>query len=794
MGPNDTQSGIAETDSDISETSNDHEARVSDGSSVASELFKVTLSSIGDAVISTDADGRVTFMNPIAENLTGWTLSEAAGKSLTEIFHIVNETTREPVENPALRALKTGTIVGLANHTVLIARDGTEHAIDDSAAPIKREGNDHLFGAVLIFRDITERRASEEAAAKYTAIVESSDDAIVSKNLDGVVTSWNQGAENIFGYTAEEMIGSPIYRIIPEELHAEEDEVLARLRRGEKISHFETTRRTKNGRDLSISLSVSPVRDSQGDIIGAAKVARDFTEQRKAEASLRDTTERLRLALEAGNMGSWEWNSRSNSVIWSSSLETIYGLAPGNFPGTLEAALSYIDPSDRQMVQSALKESIDDGSDLLIEYRIKRDDGSRRWIEARGRKIEQSDGDDVRLVGVCADITDRRNTEDSLRLIAAELSEADRRKNEFLAMLAHELRNPLAPIRNALQIMKLSGEGGVRLHSAANMMERQVGQLVRLVDDLLDVSRISRGKIELRLDRVDLAGILEQSIEAARPSCETGDVALNLYMPDEPVYLRGDAARLTQLIGNLLNNGCKFTERGGRIDVTVERDRGLAVISVKDTGIGIAPEQIDSIFDMFVQADTSLERTASGLGIGLTLVKNLTEMHGGSVEARSEGIGRGSEFIVRLPLMSAESPARTESKKSRKKEVRDSKILVVDDNIDSADSLSMLLQISGYEVQKAHDGRQAVEMAGSFRPDVVLLDIGLPLLNGYEAAQTIRKQAWGEKMVLFALTGWGQQEDRERSKQAGFDVHLVKPIDHDELMHKLEEFTSNKSD
>ena len=336
------------------------------------------------------------------------------------------------------------------------------------------------------------------------------------------------------------------------------------------------------------------------------------------------------------------------------------------------------------------------------------------------------------------DITERKRAEEALK-------EADRRKNEFLAMLAHELRNPLAPIRNALQILRLTEGNGEAVQSASAMMERQIGQMVRLVDDLLDVSRISRGKIELRKGRIELASAVNHAVEATRPLCESMDHELTVTLPPQPMYLNADPTRLAQVVGNLLNNACKFTDKGGRIWLTVEREGEQAVIRVRDTGIGIAADQLPRIFEMFTQVDTSLERSQSGLGIGLTLVKNLVEMHGGTVEVHSAGLGQGSEFVVRLPvLVETPKPPPPEPTVSEPTPTTARRILVVDDNRDSAESLAMLLKLTGNETHTAYDGLEAVEAAATFKPDVVLLDIGLPKLNGYEAARKIREQPWGK--------------------------------------------------
>ncbi|MDZ4343496.1 MAG: ATP-binding protein [Candidatus Binatia bacterium] len=395
-------------------------------------------------------------------------------------------------------------------------------------------------------------------------------------------------------------------------------------------------------------------------------------------------------------------------------------------------------------------------------------------------------------VGVLVtDLTTQRHHE-KLNAALEALKESDRRKNEFLAMLAHELRNPLAPIRNALHIMRLTGANGEAVSSETEMMERQIGQMVRLVDDLLDVSRISRGKIELRKDRVELASVVHHAVEACRPAMESATHDLNITLPAQPVYLNADPARLAQVVGNLLNNACKFTDEGGRIWLTVERKGKQAVIRVRDNGIGIAADQLPRIFEMFMQVDTSLERSVSGLGIGLTLAKNLVEMHDGTLEVHSAGAGQGSEFVVRLPIMVETRKPPPEPTVSEPTTTTARRILVVDDNRVSADSLARLLQLTGNETHTAYDGLKAVEAAATLRPDVVLLDIGLPKLNGYEAARKIREEPWGKKMVLVALTGWGQDEDRQKSREAGFNGHMVKPIDHAELMKLLASLSSEQ--
>jgi signal transduction histidine kinase len=372
------------------------------------------------------------------------------------------------------------------------------------------------------------------------------------------------------------------------------------------------------------------------------------------------------------------------------------------------------------------------------------------------------------------------------------LREADQRKDEFLATLAHELRNPLAPLRNSLEILRYAEVGGPLLERARGMMERQVQQLVRLVDDLLDLSRITRNKLELRRERIELAAVVRSAVETSSPLLQASGQRLTLSLPLQPVLLDADPTRLAQVFSNLLNNSAKYSEPGGSVSLTGEQHGAFVIISVKDTGIGIPAHMLPRIFEMFTQVDPSLERAQGGLGIGLTLVRRLVELHGGTVEARSAGPGQGSEVTVRLPAAASQPRTATPREVANRGEAAGPlpkrRILVVDDNEDAAASLTLLLTLSGNEVRTAHDGLTAVKMAAAFRPAVILLDIGMPKLNGYEAARRIREQQ-GKEVVLIALTGWGQEEDKRQAQEAGFDHHLVKPLDPATLQSLLASLT-----
>ena len=395
--------------------------------------------------------------------------------------------------------------------------------------------------------------------------------------------------------------------------------------------------------------------------------------------------------------------------------------------------------------------------------------------------------------GTVADITDRKLGEHEREHLVARLGEQDQRKDEFLATLAHELRNPLAPIRNGLQIMRRAPGDAEATERILAMMERQLGQMVHLIDDLMDLSRISRGKINLRKERIELAKAIQQAIEASRPFIAQGEHELLIKFPPDPIHVDADLTRLAQVFSNLLNNAAKFTDRGGCIRLTMQQLGADAVVWIQDNGIGIPAPMLPHVFEMFTQVDGDLGRSQGGLGIGLSIVKRLVEMHGGSIEARSEGPGSGSEFVVRLPVALPGAGDQPADKPDTVHATARHRILVVDDNVDAAETLALMLTMIGHETLTAHDGLEALDVAAAFRPGVIVLDIGMPKLNGYEAARLIRQQAWGTDMVLIALTGWGQEEDKRRALEAGFDSHLVKPVLPEALEKLLAEATAARA-
>jgi PAS domain S-box-containing protein len=750
------------------------------------ELLRVTLGSIGDAVITTDVQGRITYLNPIAEDLTGWTRNEAMNQPHEVVFRIVNEHSGEAVESPVARALGAGVAVELANHTALVRKDGSERPIEDSAAPIKDEEGE-LVGCVLIFRDVSKRRLLEAEEGKrlqdarmLASIVESSEDAIISKSLKGVIQSWNATAERVFGYPADEAIGRHISMVIPTERLAEEDLIMSRLRAGQRIEHFETVRVRKDGQSVRVSLTISPIKDDVGNVIGASKIVRDVTRQRATEELERRLREEANAkfraffeqgALFAGIMDVSGTMLESNRTSWEKCgyvKEQILGKRVWDGPwwGSSREL--------RDRIRAGAEQAAS-GLEFRAQLTYYVNGGGERFADLAILPIKNAAGEVSFLAMAGTDVTQRHLLEDHLRELASNLAQMDNRKNEFLATLAHELRNPLAPLANALELLKREGGANRVVQQTTSMMDRLLRHLVRLVDDLLDLSRITHNRLDLRKSTVELATVIDQAVEASRPLAEAAGHDLKVVPAPQPIYVDADAVRLTQVFGNLINNSCKYTAPGGRISVTTEAHGRSAVVTIADSGIGIPPEKLASIFDMFVQVDQSLEKSQGGLGIGLTLAKRLLELHGGSIDARSAGEGLGSEFIVRLPTVEAPRVATTPANSARVRRPG-RRILVVDDNVDACTSLAMLLQVTGYETYMAHDGQAAFDAANKYRPDVMLLDIGLPKLNGYEVCRRLRKEPWGNGIALIALTGWGQDEDRRKSREAGFDGHLVKPV------------------
>ena len=888
-----------------------------------SEWLRVTLSCIGDGVITTDNWGHVTFLNPVAEALTGWSLADAAGLALETVFHIVNETTRNIVENPAHKALREGIIVGLAHHSLLIAKDGTERPIDDSAAPIRSDTGE-VAGVVLIFRDmteckrdeqlvhdalayadniiatlrepflvldqtlkvvtangsfyktfhvaqsetqgqfvyelgnrqwdipalrtlleevlpqnhvfqdfevehdfptlgrktmllnarrirrpgndselillaiedVTERRLAEaavrESEQRFRVMIDALPTAIYFTDAAGTLTHFNPACVALSGRTPvldKDLwcVSWKLFRPDGTPLPHDECPMALALKNGCVVPGIEAVAERPDGTRVWCMAYPSLIRDTQGQIIGGMSMLIDITERRQAEVALQVSEIRYRRLFEAAKDGILILDSNHGKIVDANPYMTdLLGYSEKEFIGKemWEIGL-FRDKSANEAAVRGLQES----GYLRYEH--------MPLVTKTGRLVEvevvanvyQEDQHPVIQCNI-RDITERSHMEELLRNQSVEMSDLHRRKDEFLAMLSHELRSPLAPIANAVQLLSLQPETESLIHKKARgIIQRQLGQLQHLVDDLLEVSRITTGRVQLRKERVTVNSIVQGALETTRPLIEQRRHTLTVTILPPPIWLDADPARLEQVLVNLLTNAAKYTEEGGQIHLTVQMEGGECVLRVRDNGVGISPTLLPRIFELFTQADRSLARSEGGLGIGLALVQRLTELHGGTVEVQSV-LGHGSEFIVRLPLPSDE-------KRASNGEVDGVlapphaplppplRVLVVDDNVDTVLSFAMLLQASGHEVRTAHDGLTAVQTALDDRPDVMLLDIGLPGLNGYEVAKRVRQHPQLREVVLVALTGYGQDSDRATSMQAGFNHHMVKPASFEQIKQIL---------
>ena len=580
----------------------------------------------------------------------------------------------------------------------------------------------------------------------------------------------------------DDLIGRSHYQIFPE-IPERWRIIHQRCLAGEVLSSQEDFFERMDGSIQWTKWEARPWRADDGTVGGILIATEEVTSQVLAKRALHESQADLNRAQAVGQLGSWRLNIVNDVLTWSDENHRIFGVTKGT-PLNYALFISIVHPEDRAYVDSQWKISLrDDQEPYDIEHRIVVN-GKVKWVREKADIEFDTEGKPIEGFGITQDITIRKLAELALR-------DTDRRKDEFLAMLAHELRNPLAPIRNAVQIIRLTGIEDTSLLRASGMIERQVNQLVRLVDDLLDVSRVSRGKITLQKKTIDLATVIRQAVETNQPLFDSRHHELEVQLPAHPVRINGDLARLAQVVSNLLNNAAKYTESGGHITLAVEQrsqeaDGQEAVIRIRDNGRGIDPSALRHLFDLFYQVDRNLDRTDGGLGIGLSLVKNLVQMHGGHVEAYSAGRGTGSEFTVHLPCLPEKPPVPPRSTPDQTALTTPGhRILLVDDNLDVADSMAMLLGLYGHKVTTVHDGEKAIEVALHERPDIVLLDIGLPYMDGYQACKAMRKAGLNEALII-AMTGYGQEGYRRRAQEAGFDQYLTKPVDPQVLIKILD--------
>lgn len=637
-------------------------------------------------------------------------------------------------------------------------------------------------------------------------------------DASGRISAWSEAAARLYGYEAAEILGQDYARLFTPAA-ANRGAPQYELGEAERRGRFEDKdwRTRKDGSKFWAHVLLTAASNENGTLRSFLSITRDLSVQKVAELALHESEERFRLLVDAvSDYAIFMLDPAGRVTTWNAGAQRLKGYREEEIIGKHFSCFYPPDALERDWPAYELRTATATGRFEDEGWRLRKD-GSRFWANVTISAIRDDRGELRGFAKVTRDLTERKLAEESLRKAHADLErrveqrtaelaeanqalqqeiavrcraeealrDANRRKDDFLAMLAHELRNPLAPVRNALQIMKTPSLSEESVRQARELIERQVARLVRLVDDLLDVSRTIRGKIDLRKEPINIASAFEQAVETAQPLIEAQGQELTISLPARPLLVNADMLRLSQSICNLLANAAKYTDKAGRIWLSAEREGDDVLIRVRDSGVGIEPELLPRIFDLFVQADRSLARSQGGLGIGLTLVKHIVELHGGSVTASSAGKGHGSEFDIRLPAASdpaaAASPANKHPSNTPKTHAVSRRVLVVDDNVDAAESAALLLKLSGHQVEMAHDGLAALDVAQSFRPEVILLDIGLPEMDGYEVVRRLRQRPDGKEPVIAAVTGYGRDEDRQRSLEAGFDHHLTKPLAPDVL-------------
>jgi PAS domain S-box-containing protein len=712
-----------------------------------------------------DENLRWVRVNRVIAEINGKPIEDIVGRTPSEVVPDVG-----PQAEEALRTiLRTGERLDFEMHGTTSAQPGVERCWSEHWAPIK-DGTGRVVAISVAAEEITERkraaRALAESERRFRTLAENAPEVIARLDRDLRYTYVNEYGGRVYGRPVSEVIGKTI---------AELGSPAARVAFWKRV--FEQVIATGEPRTEEVewdsptfghqhlSTLLVPERDERGECRSILAITRDVTLLKRAGSALRESEARLRRLADA--MPQLVWTARPDGTVdyFNERINEVTGARRRKDGSWYWEGMLH--PDDVPATVMAWTTAVRTGEPYEIAHRVKRADGALHWYLSRGVPVHDADGRIVRWFGTATDIHAQKSAEEALR-------EADRRKNEFLAMLSHELRNPLAPIKNCLYILERAAPGGPQARRAQDVVARQVEHMTRLIDDLLDVTRISRGKIRLQRERVDLCALVHRAAEDHRSVFEASGIRLETRTCEGPLHASGDPTRLAQVIGNLLSNAAKFTPRGGRVELSLTSEEGTATIRVRDDGGGISREVLDRLFQPFVQARATLDRSEGGLGLGLALVKGLAELHGGRVSARSEGPGTGAEFTVNLPLEQAGAPRlEVGPRRSSARKVR--RVLVIEDNADAAETLKEVLELNGHEVQTASTGQEGIEAAHAFHPDVVLCDIGLPGMDGFEVARRMRADPELRAVPLIALSGYTGPEDLARAKEAGFDRHLAKP-------------------
>jgi PAS domain S-box-containing protein len=750
--------------------------------SVDDASFRVFIETVRDyALLMLDPTGRVVSWNPGAEAIKGYRAEEIIGRHFS-VFYPFEAIERGVPADELVAADRDGRF---EDEGWRVRKDGT-HFWANVVITALRAPDGTLTGYAKVTRDLTERRRHEESLRhselRFRTLVEGVRDyAIYMLDPDGNVATWNAGAQQIHGYDAQEVIGTHFSRfLVPDGGQADRARRELAVAAQEGRFQEEGWRMRKNGRRVRANVVIHTIRDEHGNLLGFSKITRDLTERVRQEARLRESEDRFRLLVESVvDYAIVTLDEEGMITSWNSGAERINRYPAAEILGKHFSRL--YPPEDirankpwRQLATARECGRVNDES-----WRI-RSDGTQYWANNVIAAMPESESRRRTYYMVTQDLSQRRHAE--------TLADTAQRMHEFIAMLAHELRNPLAPIRNAVALMARREVKDPLVETMRQTIDRQSQNLTRIVDELLDVNRVARGQFTIEREAIDLRDVLARAVETSRPLIDAHTHSLHVSIADEPIDCFGDPMRLTQVVVNILNNAATYTPDGGDIWLSAVRRGSNVELRVRDNGRGIARDMIDRVFDLFVQVDPNAGSALGGLGVGLALVRRIVELHGGSVQATSDGLGKGSEFMVRLPLVPRPSEEPADAAPSLQAlPPRPLRVLVIDDNVDAANSLCLLLQAMGHTVRAVYDGPAGIAMAPEFAPEVIMLDIGMPVMSGYDVARALR--ASSSLYTIVAVTGWGHEAAKRQSREAGFHHHLVKPVGEAQLAEVLGSIT-----